>query len=138
MSILDNIRFLYCLNESGVDKAHDLLTELVTDPQYQRVTLDQLFDETDNIIHEAESNFQKEDEEKKLELSNRKQEIEAQYSEEFRILGHQNAFWKQKEMLESINDYEDDPCLRLVDTYNWGYIQGIRAERARRKKVSHE
>lgn len=138
MGILDSIRLLYCLNESGIDKAHDLLTELINDPQHNRVTLEQLFEETDNIIQEAEIKFQKEDEEKKIELSNRKCEIGQQYEKEFKMIENQNVYITQKHILDAIKVYEESPYMRLVSSFHWGYIQGKRAERARRKQVSYE
>ncbi len=133
MSILDSIRLLYCLNESGVNRAHDLLTELVADPQYQRVTLEQLFEETDNITQEAESEYQKERKEAKQQELDTKQ----RFKEELMMIDRCCIPWlDNKDILKAIDVVNSEAFWKVRESFTWGYIQGIRAERARRKKVS--
>ena len=137
MSILESIRLLYCLNESGIDKAHDLLTELVNDQQHNRVTLEQLFDETDKIIQDAEIKFQKEDEEAKQRKLNERQQLSKDYKDELRMIDNTMVpFMENQDIFKVIDRLNDYSIMKIRNAYAWGYIRGIRTERARRKKVS--
>ncbi|HHV09762.1 MAG TPA: hypothetical protein GXX75_05745 [Clostridiales bacterium] len=59
-----------------------------------------------------------------------------QLERNFSMIGRQKAFYDQMDMIYAIDDFEHESTFKLIDAYNWGYIQGVKAERARRKKVS--
>ncbi len=137
MTILDNIRLLYCLNEAGVDKAHELLEGLLLNQECRQTTPEQL---QQQIIEEKSKIMSAKDkagEEKAQERNTRKQEIRQQHESEFMIIGRQKAFYDQEDMIKNICQYNDSEDIWTASrSYNWGYVQGIRTERARRKKVA--
>ncbi len=62
------------------------------------------------------------------------EKLKKRYVKEFKMIGSNNAFWSNMEMLRAI-DTVADPFWKPINAFTWGYIQGKRAERARRKKV---
>lgn len=75
----------------------------------------------------------------KVARSREAAELKEQYAKELKIIGEQTAFWDQRDMLNVIDrviEESGSSFMKLINAYDWGYIQGIRAERARRKKVT--
>lgn len=60
--------------------------------------------------------------------------IRQQYARELKMIGNQTAFWNHLDFIHDISKLTDSPDMIPIDIFNWGYIQGIKAERARRKK----
>lgn len=140
MNILDDIRLLYCLNEAGVDKAHEVLEKLLNNVEYLHVTPEQLRQELEKQRQQDELVWQIREEEERARKEKKEAEILAlkkKYQQEFKMIGWQNAFHKQYDILEALEKTVKGSVLwKLVHAFNWGYIQGIRAERFKRKRVS--
>nr|WP_295680321.1 hypothetical protein [uncultured Lachnoclostridium sp.]DAE03949.1 MAG TPA: hypothetical protein [Myoviridae sp. ct2cn10] len=61
--------------------------------------------------------------------------LKKQYAKELNMIGNQTAFWQHKEFIGDLELITDGSVLwKMLNAFDWGYIQGIRAERARRKK----
>jgi hypothetical protein len=102
MILLENIRLLYCLNDTGVDKAYELLNNLITNHEYLQITPEQL---------------------------------KQQYENDLKIIANQLIPTKHLDLLFAIKYLYRSNSMMLSNVYSWGYIQGKRDERARRKKV---
>jgi len=50
------------------------------------------------------------------------------------ILNYQYIDWEANEVLKEIFEKDDSIVYSTHNAYNYGFIQGVRAERARRKK----
>lgn len=134
MTIFDNINLLYCLNEAGANKAYKVLTSILQNEEYAKMTPEQLEQEFKEQRREEEEKRAKNEEARKAEL----QSLKDKYKLELKMIGDQNDFYEQSYMLEIIEKVaEGGTFWKLVHAFNWGYIQGKRAERARRKKVQH-
>ncbi len=66
---------------------------------------------------------------------NTPESLRQQYARELKMIGNQTAFWDHLDFLSIISKLTKYPELATADAFNWGYIQGIKAERARRKHV---
>lgn len=132
MNILNSIRLLYCLNESGVNKAYELLEGLMHSQEYRQNSVEQLqqeiLEEQKGLILKAA----KKEDEKEI----RETEIRKQYEKEFMMIGTQKEFWNQRDIFEAIDIIDKESLMKITSAFNWGYIQGKKTERARRKKVS--
>ncbi|MGF7145948.1 putative glycosyl hydrolase (DUF1957 family) [Anaerotaenia torta] len=136
MSMVESIKLLHCLNETGIDKVHEFLEELVHDPECLQVTPEQLQQGAAVTRRQAEEEMRKAEREAEQKRRNRRQEIRQQYATEFKLIDNSKAFWEQEDILKAINATDEyGGVFVLTRAYNWGYIQGERAERARRKKV---
>lgn len=134
----ENARLLFCLNGVGETKVNAILKEIAKNPQYIRVTYEDLLKglKEEREQREIEYRLQKEEEKKREEeLKKYVQGLRDKYKCELKMMGKQMAFHSQLEVLDMINRTDLDPIMKQVSSFNWGYIQGIKAERARRKKV---
>jgi len=86
--------------------------------------INECFSETFSILDQVIKN-------REIELLKKK------YWREFFLIGEQTNFWKQKDVLKAIDivDEYDSTYMKLTSAYNWGYIQGVRAARARKNKA---
>lgn len=70
-----------------------------------------------------------------VQAEKNKEELKKQYAEELKMIGNQTVFWQQKEFIGVLELITDSSVhWKMINAFDWGYILGIRAERARRKK----
>lgn len=67
---------------------------------------------------------------------NKIKRLEQQHAKEFKMIGEETSFWNHLDFICDIQKSNDYPEMAAINIFNWGYIQGKRAERARRKKAS--
>ncbi|MGN6713407.1 hypothetical protein [Anaerocolumna jejuensis] len=63
------------------------------------------------------------------------EKLRKRYAKELKMIGENNSYWDLEGVLEAI-DITSSPYFKTSEAFTWGYIQGKRAERARRKKVT--
>lgn len=61
------------------------------------------------------------------------EQLQKLYQSEFKMIGKQTDYWNQWDIIQAIDVVNNSQCIKLVSAYNWGYIQGKRSERSRRK-----
>lgn len=139
MKLLENIRLLYCLNEVGEAKVNDILKSIITNPEYIKVSYEGLLQELEEIEQQNEIEYkekQKLMQQKEKEMEDEIEQLEEKYKHELKMIGNQTAFYDQREMIDVIKKVtKASDYWKMIQSFNWGYVQGIRAERARRKKV---
>ena len=126
MKFNDAMQLLVCLNDAGVNKACELLEGVLQDKEFILVTKEQLIEQ---IIEK--NNQDKIEMQRKLdEEAARRKKVSDTYSLEFKMIG--DIPISQLEILNAIRDTENNYLMGLAKAYNWGYIQGKRAERQRK------
>lgn len=136
MFYIDNLKMLNCLNDTGLNKVHELLSELLENKVYTQISLEQLEKETEESIKQRSIKWETEKEEEKNKRDSKIKELKQQYKSELHILYNQPLPLNQLDLLYAIEDIEDSKAITLCNVYLWGYIQGKRDERARRKNIN--
>lgn len=67
-------------------------------------------------------------------LKEEAEKFRQQHSKEFKMIGSETAFWNHIDFIDEMRKFAIYPEMAAVDIFNWGYIQGKKAERARRRK----
>lgn len=137
MKILDSVKLLYCLNDDGVNRAYEVLGNLLNNTEYLQVLPEQLDRELKEQREQYEAKWQ---EEERIEKEKRDAELQAfqdKYKSELLMIDRCFIPWfDNKDMLKVIDVVNDKALWKIREAFTWGYIQGKRAERARRKKVA--
>lgn len=139
MNSMENIKLLFCFNEAGEEKVNEILNNLLLNTDYLRTTPEQLDLELKEQRQQDEESLKSKEEKKKQIAEEKEAKLSAlcnKYKNELQIIGGQHFPVNEFDMLDAIRATNRGQFLSLCDTYNWGYIQGKRSERARRKKVS--
>lgn len=137
MTILDNIRLLYCLNDAGVNKAYEVLGSILDNAEYLQKSLEQFNQELNEQLKQDKAKLQEEERIEKEKHTAEQQALRDKYKSVLNILSHQRIPTKtQLEVIKAIKSIGEGKFLAQCDIYTYGFIQGIKAERARRKKVS--
>ena len=137
MTILDNIKLLYCLNDAGVNKAYEVLGSLLDNAEYLQKSPEQFSQELNEQLKQDKAKLQKEEQLKKEKHAAELKALRDKHKSVLSILSHQRIPAKiQLEIIEAIKSIGEGDFLAQCDIYTYGFIQGIKAERARRKKVA--
>jgi predicted S18 family serine protease len=129
------IQMINNLNENGIDSLLDLFGDMDKKERYyintspERITELQQNDEQEKAKQEAEKAV------RDFLVSSEREQLKNKYQKEFEMIGNQNAFMSQREILfaiDKVNEYESE-FMKMISSYNWGYIQGVKAERSRKK-----
>jgi hypothetical protein len=129
MKFGDAMQLLVCLNDAGVNKACELLGELLQNKDFMEVTMEQLTEQVKEKNRQDKIEIQK----KQDEVSAKRKVIRDKYSNEFLMMGRLPI--SELEMLQAISETENDYFMGLSKAYNWGYIQGKRAVRQCKAKT---
>lgn len=133
MQISDNVKFLLCLNDIGMDKAYELLTSVLKDPKYFSITPEQHDQKTEDMLKQSDIEFRKKIKAKEANIL----ELNRKYKFELRMVERCIIPWTENvDFLKAIDTLYDDSYWKVIHAFEWGFIQGKKAERARRKKVT--
>lgn len=135
LELIENIRLLYCLNEQGHSKVNGILRNFAQNPEYIKVSFDQSIQELNDDKVQREIKYKEEQEEARRKLAEKSKRLEEQYRNELFILNRHANPHVNIGLLKAIRFKYGEGTMALINLFDWGYIQGIRAERARRKKV---
>lgn len=136
MILVDNLNMMYCLNDNGLTKVHELLKGLLEKEEYTQISLEQLKKENEESSEQRKIQWKKEEEERKLKKEEKNNQIKQQFKKELKLVGEQSLPLEQLELIYAIQDIEECNSMMLCKVYLWGYIQGKRHERSRRKKAN--
>lgn len=131
MQITDNVNILMCFNDKGTDKAYEVLKNILNDLEYIDTTPEKYDLKIKELIEQnAIKQHQRliEKEEKKRVLKNR-------YISEFKMIDRAICSISDNlDLLKAIDLLNDTSYWKIIKAFEWGFIQGKRADRARRKR----
>lgn len=62
--------------------------------------------------------------------------LRQRYAKELKMIGGENSFWKELDFMRVLQLINGTDIFGAASVYSWGYIQGKKADRARRKQAN--
>lgn len=142
MDLQENIRLLFCLNEKGEVKANEILKDLLQNPEYIKISFEQLTEELkeeekhrENEYKEKLEKDRKEKELREKALQEERKQLEERYADYWFMIRQQGFTEDKYNVIEAIFKLSNSSFIGRLNIFNLGVIEGKRAERARRKKA---
>lgn len=139
MKSLDNVKLLFCFNKTGEEKVNEVLNELLSNPEYIQVSTEQLEQELKEQKKQDNAKLQEKEVVKKRKAEEKEISLKAlqdKYKKELKMIEQHCFPVSDFDMIDAIRARNESQFVTSCNVFTWGYIQGKRAERARRKKVA--
>jgi len=130
---LDNI--LDELNEDILKKIALMLEDMPSMEKYNKNTLPERIEELKELERKKVEEERQERENRIANKQAEEQVLKERYRQEFKIIGR--TLWSASDnldLLKAIDFLNDTSYWKIIKAFEWGIIQGKRAERARRKR----
>lgn len=129
------IQMINNLNENGIDSLLYFFGDMDKKERYNINTTPERVAELKQMEEQEKAEREAEKAVRDSLIFSEREQLKKEYQKEFEMIGNQNAFMSQREILfaiDKVNEYESE-FMKILSSYNWGYIQGVKAERARKK-----
>jgi hypothetical protein len=133
MKLMDNIKLLFCFNEAGHEKINEILNNLLHNSDYMETTPEQYDIESKAKREQEEREWKEQETAKEAEKEKLKEKFAHEFLATRRVI---TPYIENEAFLKAVDAVFNSSYSKIRKAFDWGYIQGKRAERTRKKKVS--